>query len=94
VSAPPGKRTVNTEALARFARDRHVAAHHACELAREGKAEPRPAVATRGQRIRLGECLEQFRLLFGGQANAGRPIAPLQFMARTRLRRMSSLRAA
>src|SRR6266566_5381052 len=56
--------------LARLARHRHVAAHHACELAREGKAEPRPTVATRGERIRLGEFLEQFRLLFGGQADA------------------------
>src|SRR5262245_64984695 len=33
--------------LARFARDGHVAAHHARELARERKAEPRAAVAAR-----------------------------------------------
>jgi hypothetical protein len=58
-------------ALARLACYGHVAAHHACELARESKAEPRPAVAARGQGICLGEFLEQFRLLFGGQADAG-----------------------
>jgi ABC-type uncharacterized transport system substrate-binding protein len=34
-------------ALARLARHGHVAAHHARELAREGKAEPRSAVAAR-----------------------------------------------
>jgi hypothetical protein len=57
--------------LARLAGHGHVAAHHARELAREGKAEPRPAVAARGERIRLGKVLEQLRLLFGGQPNAG-----------------------
>jgi hypothetical protein len=36
-------------ALARLARHGHVAAHHARELARESKAEPRSAVAARGQ---------------------------------------------
>jgi hypothetical protein len=44
--------------------------HHARELAREGKAEPRPAVAARGQGICLGEVLKQLRLLFGGQTDA------------------------
>jgi hypothetical protein len=48
-------------ALARFARYRHVAAHHARELARERKAEPGSAVASRGQGIGLGEFLEQLR---------------------------------
>src|SRR5260221_9625774 len=57
--------------FARFARHGHVAAHHAGELAREGKAEPRSAVAPRGQGIGLGEFLKKFRLLFGGQADAG-----------------------
>jgi hypothetical protein len=57
--------------LAGLARHGHVAAHHARELAREGKAKPRPAVAARGQGICLRELLEQFRLLFGGQADAG-----------------------
>ena len=54
-----------------IARHRHVAAHHARELAREGKTEPCPAIAARGQGIGLGEILKQFRPLFGGQANAG-----------------------
>jgi hypothetical protein len=58
-------------ALARLARHCHVATHHARELAREGKAEPRPAVAARGQGIGLGEILEQFRLLLGGEPDAG-----------------------
>src|ERR1700746_3710226 len=58
-------------ALARFARHGHVAAHHARELARERKAEPGAAVAARGERVGLSEFLEQFRLLFGGQADAG-----------------------
>src|SRR5262249_50894291 len=44
-------------AFARLARHRHVAAHHARELARESKPEPRPAVAARGQGIGLGEIL-------------------------------------
>src|SRR5262245_10915641 len=57
--------------LARLARYGHVPAHHARELARDRKAEPRPAVAARGQGISLGEILEQFRLLFGGHADAG-----------------------
>jgi hypothetical protein len=57
-------------ALAQLARHSHVAAHHARELAGDGKAEPRPAVAPRGQGIGLGEILEQFRLLFGGEADA------------------------
>src|SRR5260221_13208629 len=55
--------------FARFARHGHVAAHHAGELAREGKAEPRSAVAPRGQGIGMGEFLKKFRLLFGGQAD-------------------------
>src|SRR5215472_5029126 len=47
-------------ALARLARHRHVAAHHARQLARESKAEPSTAVAARGQGIGLGEILKQF----------------------------------
>src|SRR5262249_1443406 len=46
-------------ALARLARHGHVAAHHARELAREGKAEPRAAELLRGRGIGLGELLEQ-----------------------------------
>src|SRR5262249_2548704 len=56
--------------LARLARHRHVAAHHARELAREGKAEPRPAVAARCQGIGLDEVLEQFCLLLRRHADA------------------------
>src|SRR5262249_29817256 len=47
------------------------AAHHACELAREGKAEPRAAELLRGRGISLAELLEQLSLLFRCHANAG-----------------------
>src|SRR5215469_48798 len=57
-------------ALARLARHRHIAAHHARELAGDGKAEPGAAVAARGQGIGLGEVLEQFRLLLRRHADA------------------------
>jgi hypothetical protein len=40
-------------AFARLARHGHVAAHHACELAGDGKAEPRAAVAARCKGIGL-----------------------------------------
>src|SRR5262249_58658314 len=56
--------------LAQLTGHGHVAAHHARELAREGKAEPASTVPPRGQGIGLGELLEEFRLLFGGQADA------------------------
>jgi bifunctional non-homologous end joining protein LigD len=52
------------------------------------KAEPRLAVAPRGQGIGLGEFLEQFRLLFGGQADASirdgklDPVASVRHLAR------------
>ena len=74
-------------AFTRFACHGHVAAHHARELAREGKAEPGAAVAARGEGIGLGEFLEQFRLLFGGQADAGirdgklNPVASVRHLA-------------
>src|SRR5262245_54148391 len=57
-------------ALARLARHGHVATHHARELARDGEAEARAAVPTRGERICLGEVLKQFRLLLRGHADA------------------------
>src|SRR5262249_40864364 len=57
--------------FARLARHRHVAAHHACELAREGKAEPRAAEALSGRGIGLAELLEQLSLLLRSHANAG-----------------------
>src|SRR5262249_12752729 len=57
-------------ALARLARHGHVAAHHAGELAGDGKAEPRAAVPPRGQGIGLREILEQLRLLLRCHADA------------------------
>src|SRR5262249_12889778 len=57
-------------ALARLARHRHVAAHHARELAGDGKAEAGSAVAARSQGIGLGEILEQFRLLLRRHTDA------------------------
>jgi hypothetical protein len=58
-------------ALARFARHGHVAAHHARELAGDGKAKPRAAEALSGGGIGLGEFFEQFCLLLCGHADAG-----------------------
>src|SRR5262249_27408377 len=57
--------------LAGLARHRYVAAHHARELAREGKAEPRAAEALSGRGIGLAELLEQLSLLLRCHANAG-----------------------
>src|SRR2546423_5496797 len=51
--------------FARLARHCHIAAHHACELARDGEPEAGAAEALRGRGIGLGELLEQFRLLLG-----------------------------
>ena len=59
----PGQAHRKHRALARLARHGDVAPHHARELARESKPEPRPAVAAGGQGICLREVLEQFRLL-------------------------------
>src|SRR5262249_37179543 len=49
---------------------RHVATHHARELAGDGEAEPGAAVAARGQGIGLGEILKQFCLLLRRHADA------------------------
>ena len=57
--------------LARLARHSHLATHHARELARDGKAQPRAAEALRGRGIGLGEFFEQLRLLLRRHANAG-----------------------
>src|SRR5262245_12839326 len=46
-------------ALARLARHRHIAAHHARELARDRKSKTSAAEALRGRLIGLGELLEQ-----------------------------------
>src|SRR6516162_9300558 len=58
-------------ALARLARHRHVAAHHARELAGDGKAEARAAEALSGRGVGLAELLEQLSLLLRSHANAG-----------------------
>src|SRR5262245_8011432 len=58
-------------ALARLARHCHVAAHHACELARDGEPEASSAEAPRRRCIDLHKFLEQFALLFGGHPDAG-----------------------
>src|SRR5262249_15392641 len=57
--------------LAWLARYGHVAAHHARELARDGKAEPRAAEALSGRGIGLAELLEQLCLLLRRHADAG-----------------------
>src|SRR5262249_60303089 len=58
-------------ALARFAGHRHVAAHHACELAGYGEAEPGAAEALSGRGIGLGELLEKLCLLLRCHADTG-----------------------
>ena len=63
-------------ALARLARHRHVATHHARELAGDGEPEPRAAKLLRGRPIGLAELLEQLCLLLRRQDRCGRP-APL-----------------
>src|SRR5262245_45852326 len=57
-------------ALARLAFHRHVATHHARELASDGEAKPRPAETLRGRGISLAELLEQFCLLLRSHADA------------------------
>src|SRR6516225_4805300 len=57
--------------LARFACHGHVAAHHAGELAADGKAEPGPAETLRGRGISLAELLEQLCLLLRSHADTG-----------------------
>jgi hypothetical protein len=49
--------------LAWLARHGHIAAHHARELAADGKAQPCSAVAARGRGISLAELLAQLSLL-------------------------------
>src|SRR5262249_4678573 len=56
--------------FARLARHGHVAAHHARELAGDGKAEPRAPETLCSRGIGLGELLEQFGRLFGGESDA------------------------
>ena len=58
-------------AFAGLARDRHVAAHHAGKLARDGKAQAGAAEFPRGQGVALRELGEQLRLLLRRHADAG-----------------------
>src|SRR5262244_2552549 len=57
--------------FARLARHRHVAAHHARELAGDGEPEPSAAETLRGRGISLAELPEQFCLLLRCHADAG-----------------------
>jgi hypothetical protein len=56
-------------AFARLARHRHVAAHHARELASDREPEPGAAEILRGRRRGLGELLEQLCLLLRSHAD-------------------------
>src|SRR5260370_32340534 len=67
----PGQAHREHRAFAQLTRHRHVAAHHACELAREGKSEPSAAEALRGCGIGRAELLEQLGLLLRGHTDAG-----------------------
>ena len=58
-------------AFAVLARHRHVAAHHARELAGDGEAETGATEAPRGRGIGLAELLEQLCLLLRGHPDAG-----------------------
>jgi hypothetical protein len=67
VRQPHGKH----RALAQFACHGHVAAHHARELAGDGKAKAGAAEALRCRGINLGELLEHFCLLLRRHSDAG-----------------------
>src|SRR5262245_22701585 len=58
-------------ALARLARNRHVAAHHARELAGDGKAQSGAAEFLRGRGLGLAELREQLAELLCRHADAG-----------------------
>src|SRR5262249_17198884 len=58
-------------AFARLARHRHIATHHARELACDGEPEPSAAELRRGCGGGLAELLEQLCLLLMSHANAG-----------------------
>ena len=58
-------------ALARLARYRHIATHHARELASDGEAQARAAEPLRGRGLGLAELLEQLGLLLRCHADAG-----------------------
>ena len=56
--------------LARLTRHGHVAAHHACKLARDGESEAGAAEALRGRGIGLRELLKQLAHLLRRHADA------------------------
>src|SRR5262249_50590620 len=56
-------------AFAQLTRYRHIPAHHARKLARNGKSKASAAEAVGSRGIGLRKFLEQFRLLLGGHAN-------------------------
>ena len=60
-----------SRAFARLARHRHIAAHHAGELASDGKTKAGAAETLCGRGIGLGELLKQLRLLLRRHADAG-----------------------
>jgi len=60
---------VNTEPFSGSLVTGHVAAHHARELAGDGKPEPGAAEVPRGRVIGLTEFLEQLRLLLRSHAD-------------------------
>src|SRR5438045_9694606 len=66
-----GKPQGEHRALARLARRRDVAAHHARELAGNGEAQARTAEPLRGRGLRLAELLEQFAELLRRHADPG-----------------------
>src|SRR6516164_2780405 len=77
--------------FAQFARRRHIATHHARELAGDGEAETGAAEALRGRGLGLAECLEQLCLLLRRHANAGidhrqlDPVASVNHPSRSQL---------
>src|SRR5262249_6881879 len=77
--------------FAQFARRRHIATHHARELAGDGEAETGAAEALRGRSLGLAECLEQLCLLLRRHANAGirhrqlDPVASVNHPSRSQL---------
>src|SRR5215470_19196644 len=77
--------------FAQFARRRHIATHHARELAGDGEAETGAAEALRGRGIDLAEFLEQLCLLLRRHANAGidhrqlDPVASVNHPSRSQL---------
>src|SRR5215813_13782369 len=71
VSAPPGRRTVNTEPLPGSLATVTSPPIMRASLREMARAKACPAVAARGEGIGLGEILKQFCLLLRRHADAG-----------------------